>query len=154
MAQFNYTPDTNDQFNGSEALPAGEYKVQIIDTDLVDSKSGDAEMIKIVYEVIADPQFEGRKVFDNIIIKHTSSVDAVRIGKQKLNTVCALTGVKSLKDTAQLHGKTLSLLVGVREYNGAMQNSVKKYLPLNGLDDDYDTDEPVEIGNKKPKFVK
>jgi hypothetical protein len=159
MAQFNYIPDANDQFTGAgEALPAGLYKVQIVDTDLVDSKSGDAEMIKVVYEVVADPQFEGRKIFDNIIIKHRASVDAVRIGKQKLNTICVLTGTKSLKDTAQLHGKNLSLLVTTREYNGALQNSIKKYLSFHegdegGEDDEEQAPSPAPA-KKKPSFVK
>jgi len=152
MSQFNYVPDTNDLYTGSsEALPAGEYRVQITDTDIVDSKSGDAEMIKIIYEVVADPKFDGRKIFDNLIIKHTSSVDAVRIGKQKINTICAMTGVKGMKDTAQLHGKTLSLLLGVKEYNGAMQNTIKKYLPFNS---DNDSEAAEDTGVKKPKFVK
>lgn len=153
MAQFNYIPDANDQYTGVECLPAGEYKVQIIDTDIVDSKGGNAEMVKIVFEVVADAQFDGRKIFDNLIIKHETSDSAVRIGKQKLNTICALTSVKQLKDTAQLHGKTLSLLLGVKEYNGQTQNTIKKYLPFNGADNDVE-DEAEDFTTKKPKFIK
>ena len=67
MAQFNYVPDTNDQYQGFEPLPAGEYKVQITDSDIVTPKSGNGSMIKFSYEVVADPQFDGRKIFDNII---------------------------------------------------------------------------------------
>lgn len=152
MAQMNYIPDTNDTYTGFDALPAGEYKVQITDSDIAPSKSGDAEMLKLTYEVIADPQFDGRKIFDNLIMDHRNSVDAVRIGKQKLNTICALTGVKSLKDSAQLHGKTLSLLIGIRDYNGEKQNQIKKYLPFSGNNSDQeDVDAPV---TNKPKFVK
>ena len=130
MANLNYIPDTNDQYAGYDVLPVGEYQVQIVDSDVVTPKSGDGEMLKFTYEVIANPQFNGRKLFDNIIIVHSSS-DAVRIGKQKLNTICVLTGIKSLKDTAQFHGKTLTLLIGVKEYNGEKQNTIKKYLPYN-----------------------
>jgi hypothetical protein len=155
MAQFTYVPDSTDTFSGSECLPAGEYKVQIIETDLVPSKSGEAEMVKVVYEVVADPQFDGRKIFDNIIVAHRTSADAVRIGKQKLNTICVHTGIKSLKDTNQLCGKTLTLLLGVREYNGSNQNTIKKYLPFNSVSSvpearQDDSQEPV----KKSKFLK
>lgn len=151
MAQLNYVPDATDQYQGFEPLPAGEYKVQITDSDIVTPKSGNGSMIKFTYEVIADPQFDGRKIFDNIIIEH-SSVDAERIGKQKLNTICVLTGVKSLKDTAQLHGKTLTLLISVKDYNGDKQNIIKKYLPFNGNNAaTEDDDAPV---TSKPKFVK
>jgi hypothetical protein len=152
MAQLNYVPDTTDQYQGFEPLPAGEYKVQITDSDIAPSKSGDAEMLKLTYEVIADPQFDGRKIFDNLIMDHRTSTDAVRIGKQKLNTICALTGVKSLKDSAQLHTKTLTLLVGIREYNGEKQNTIKKYLPFNDREDDTDEEQPRT--GKKPSFVK
>ena len=149
MAQLNYIPDSNDQYQGFECLPSGEYKVQIIDSDVVVPKSGKGHMLKLSYEVIGDAQFDGRKIFDNIIIEH-ESVDAERIGKQKLNTICALTGVKSLKDSAQLHGKTLSILLTVKEYNGEKQNNIKKYLPLNG-----NTSQLVDSDSEQPRsFIK
>lgn len=152
MAQLNYVPNTNDQYQGFEPLPAGEYKVQITDSDIVTPKSGNGSMIKFAYEVVADPQFDGRKIFDNIIIEH-SSVDAERIGKQKLNTICALTNVKALKDTAQLHGKTMSILISVKENNGEKQNVIKKYLPFNPDREENENDQAPASG-KKPSFVK
>lgn len=152
MAQLNYVPDTTDKYQGFEPLPAGEYKVQIVDSDIVTPKSGNGSMIKFQYEVIADPQFDGRKIFDNIIIEH-SSVDAERIGKQKLNTICALTGVKQIKDTAQLHGKTMSVLLSVKDNQGEKQNVIKKYLPFNS-DRDEEHEEQKASGNKKHSFVK
>lgn len=151
MAQLNYTPDSNDTYTGFDALPAGEYRVQITDSDIAQSKSGDADMLKLTYEVVGDPQFDGRKIFDNLILEHRTSADAVRIGKQKLNTICVLTGVKSLKDSAQLHGKTLSLLISVKDYNGEKQNVIKKYLPFNS---ESESDEQPEESQKKPSFVK
>lgn len=153
MAQLKYVPDINDQYQGFEPLPADEYKVQITDSDIVTPKSGNGSMIKFTYEVIADPQFDGRKIFDNIIIEH-SSVEAERIGKQKLNTICALTGIKSLKDTAQLHGKAMSLLISVKDNQGEKQNVIKKYLPFHS-DREEDTDEKQpKASGKKPSFVK
>src|SRR5690606_33092769 len=97
---------------------------------IVTPKSGTGSMIKLTYEIVGDPSHDGRKIYDNIILDHTS-VDAVRIGKQKLNTICALCGIKQIKDTVQLHGKTLSLLLSVKENNGKKQNNIKKYLPFN-----------------------
>ena len=152
MAQLNYVPDATDQYQGYEPLPAGEYKVQITDSDIVTPKSGNGSMIKFTYEVIADPQFDGRKIFDNIIFEHPN-VEAERIGKQKLNTICALTGVKALKDTAQLHGKAMALLVSVKDNQGEKQNVIKKYLSFNDRDEDTDEDQPKASG-KKPSFVK
>lgn len=153
MAQLNYVPDATDQYQGFEPLPAGEYKVQITDSDIVTPKSGNGSMIKFTYEVIADPQFDGRKIFDNIIIEH-SSVEAERIGKQKLNTICALTGIKALKDTAQLHGKAMSLLISVKDNQGEKQNVIKKYLPFNDRDENEQNQEQPISSGKKPSFVK
>lgn len=153
MAQLNYVPDATDQYQGFEPLPAGEYKVQITDSDIVTPKSGNGSMIKFAYEVIADPQFDGRKIFDNIIIEH-SSVEAERIGKQKLNTICALTGIKALKDTAQLHGKAMALLISVKDNQGEKQNVIKKYLPFNDRDENEQNQEQPISSGKKPSFVK
>ena len=154
MAQLNYVPDATDQYQGFEPLPAGEYKVQITDSDIVTPKSGNGSMIKFTYEVIANPQFDGRKIFDNIIIEHYSSVEAERIGKQKLNTICALTGVKSLKDTAQLHGKAMALLISVKDNQGEKQNVIKKYLPFNDREQEDVNEEQPKAAGKKPSFVK
>ena len=153
MAQLNYIPDSNDTYQGFECLPAGEYKVQIVDTYIKIPKSGDGEMLTLSYEVVGDPQFDGRKVYDNIMLKH-SNADAERIGKQKLNTICVLTGVKSLKDSAQLHGKTLSLLVTVKEYNGENQNQIKKYLPFSSAPTAQHEESEEQIPGSKPRFVK
>ena len=153
MAQLDYVPDSNDQFQGFECLPAGEYKVQIVDTYIKIPKSGEGEMLTLSYEVVGDPQFDGRKVYDNIMLKH-SNADAERIGKQKLNTICVLTGVKRLKDSPQLHGKTLSLLVTVKEYNGEKQNQIKKYLPFSSAPTAQHEESEEQIPGSKPRFVK
>lgn len=152
MAQYQYTPDTNDQYEGFSALPACEYKVQVSDTDIVSPKSGDGQMLKIVFEVVADAKFDGRKIFDNIMLEH-SNADAVRIGKQKLNTICALTATRSMKDTAQLHGKTLSLLIGIKkDNNGNDSNIIKKYLPFDSDGQEQEEESPAQ--SKKPSFIK
>lgn len=153
MAQFNYVPDYNDQYQGFEPLPAGEYKFQIVESDVVVPKSGNGEMVVLTYEVIADPQFDGRKVKDFLCYIHPNP-DTQRTACQKLNTIFFLTGVKGTKDTAQLHGKTMSLLISVKESNGEKQNVIKKYLPFHSdREDDTDEDQPRSTG-KKPSFVK
>lgn len=153
MAQIpgGFTPDFNDQYQGFEVLPAGEYKAQIIDTDVVETRAGDGQYIKIVYEVIGDARYNGRKLFDNINIVNPS-VDAVRIGKQKLNTICALVGLKTIKDTAQLHGKALSLLVtvGKNKMTGDDTNVIKKYMDIGGGQAEPD----VPQSGKKSSFIK
>jgi hypothetical protein len=159
MAQFNYTADYNDQYSGFEALPAGIYRVQIIDSDIQVPSSGDGEMLMLEYEIVASPQFDGRRIKE--WLKFRGSGD-VKWAIQKINTIFFLTGLKNTKDTAQLHGKSLSLLLGVKpsgnDKNGIFRESsnfVKKYLPFNSDGDSENNQaEQEETGTKKPKFVK
>jgi hypothetical protein len=153
--QLNYTPDPNDQYVGFQPVPAGEYRVQITDTAIKDTKSGLGKVLNLTYEIVGDPDLSGRKVFDTINLDNPS-VDAVRIGKQKLNTICVLTGVKKLRDTAELHGKVLTIQVSVGEYNGKPNNRVDKYIAKESdgtFGDDEETPPPAGE-KKKPSFVK
>ena len=154
MAQLNYTPDANDQYVGFEPVPAGEYRVQIVDTAIKPTKLNNGTVLSLTYEIVGDPQYSGRKVFDTINLEN-QSVDAVRIGKQKLNTICVLTGIKKIRDTAELHGKVMTIQVSVGEYLGKSNNRVDKYVP--GDSDPSDPDDelsPAPDQKKKPSFVK
>jgi len=155
MAQLNYTPDENDQYKGFEPVPAGEYRIQITDTAIKETKSGNGTILNLTYEIVGDPTYSGRKVFDTINLDNPS-VDAVRIGKQKLNTICVLTGVKKIRDTAELHGKVMTISVSVGEYNGKPNNRVDKYIAQEGQADSEQEDGPAPAPavKKKPSFVK
>jgi len=148
MAQLNYTPDENDQYSGFEPVPAGEYRVQIVDTAIKDTKSGNGSYLNLTYEIIGDQQYSGRKVFDVINLENPS-IDAVRIGKQKLNTICVLTGVKKIRDTAELHGKVLTIAVSINEYNGKTNNKIDRYVASAFRDET-----GGQIPKAKPSFIK
>lgn len=154
MAQLNYIPDPNDLYDGDafDAVPTGEYKVQIIDTKVAPPKSGDGMMLSITYEIVGDQEYEGKRIFDNMMLEH-SNPDSRRLGRQRFNSVCFYTKVNNPKDSVQLHGKTLSLYVIVEEWNGKPKNVVKKYLPFNSNSaKEENEDSPATSG--KPKFVK
>jgi len=155
MAQFNFVADYNDQYKGYEPLPAGLYKFQITDSDVTVPSTGNGEMLVLTFEVIGDPQFDGRKVIDRLCYIHPKQ-DTERQAKQKINTIFFLTGIKGTKDTAQLHGKTLSLLIGVKDDEKyGPQNYIKKYLPFNDREDNAnDMDDNPKTAGKKPSFVK
>jgi len=152
MAELNYNADFGDQYSGGfEPLPSGEYSVVITDTDVVVPKSGNGLMVKLVYEVIGDREYEGKKIFDNVVIQH-SSHDAEKIGKQRLNTIAAICDVKKIRDTAELHGKVIVIVLGVKnskEYGD--QNFIKKYLPRAS---DQEEKLPESGAVKTPSFIK
>jgi hypothetical protein len=157
MATLNHIVDETDQFEGFEPLPAGEYKVIIKDSDIMETANGAGTMVKLVYEVVGDPQYDGRTVFDYIIIRHDTSAKAVEIGNKKLNTIGALTGIKHIKDSAQLHGKTMSVLLTIQESDRGKTNSVKKYLPFRGGDQEAPAPQApaaARTSGKKASFIK
>jgi len=127
MKKINYTANENDLYeNFNYVLPEGEYEVKIIDTDIYENKNKNGDILKIVYQILIKP-FTGRKIFDFIVISHPNEM-AVRIGRQKLNTLCKLASIGQLKETPQLHGTIIKLFLGIKELNGEKQNFIKKYL--------------------------
>lgn len=133
MSQMNYTPDANDLYVGFEPVPADTYRVQIVDSAIKETKSGNGKILTLTDEIVGHPTLSGRKIFDVINIENPS-VDAVRIGRQKLNTICVLAGIKKLRDTAELHGKVITVVVSVGEYNGKPNNRIDKYV-VDGSED-------------------
>ena len=159
MAQLNHVVDEGNQFEGFEPLPAGEYKVIIEDSDVVETANGAGTMVKLVYEVVGDPQYEGRKVFDHIMIRHDTSTKAVEIGIKKLNSIGALCGFagKPIKDTAQLHGKTMAIMLTIQDGERGKMNTVKKYLPFSGSGQEapaLNVPAPAGTSGKKASFIK
>jgi len=158
MAEFNFVADYNDQFKGFECLPAGEYKVQIVNTDVLVPDSGDGKMLMLEYEVVGDPQYDGRKFKE--WLKYMGSGN-VSIGVQKINTIFFLTGLKNTKDSVQLQGKTLSVLLSVKpagnDKNGVWrdaQNEIKKHLPFNSAKSTQQEENEEQVSGSKPRFVK
>jgi hypothetical protein len=152
MAELKYQADFNDQFSGSfEALPSGEYMVAIVDSDVVVPKSGNGLMVKFTYEVVGDQEFNGRKIFDNVVIQHANDT-AEKIGKQRLNTIAAICNLKNIRDTAELHGKVMVIVLGTKDSKDyGMQNFIKKYLPRGGGEPIQENETPQL---KNPSFIK
>ena len=59
--------------NEFEALPASTYEAKIIECEYTPSKSSGKPMLKITWEVV-DGEFQGRKLFDNVLIETTWKV--------------------------------------------------------------------------------
>jgi hypothetical protein len=90
-------------------------------------KSGNGEGLKLTFEVI-DGQHKGRKVYENLNIRHTSE-DTQRIAQSQLSALCHAVNVIKLMDTAALHFKPVRINVTVREAVGQYKasNNIKGY---------------------------
>jgi hypothetical protein len=95
-------------------------------------KSGNGEGLKLTFEII-DGQFKGRKVYENLNIRH-SNEDTQRIAQSQLSALCHAVNVIKLMDTAALHFKPVRINVTVREAQGIYKasNNIKGYEAAGG----------------------
>jgi hypothetical protein len=153
MAEINFNVNPNDLFKGGfEPVPADRYTVVVIDSDVVVPNSGNGRMAKLVYEIIGNKDYEGRKIYDNIVFEHPVKSTEV-MGVQRLNSVGTCCGLPhKIRDTAELHGKAMDVSVGVKNSKDyGDQNFIKKYLPRASAQEE----KPQDAGAvKTPSFIK
>ena len=106
MAEFNQTfnpaeiPEDDRNF---EPIPAGTYKLQVIESKIEPTSTGSGEMMTLTLEVV-EGQYEKRRIWDRLNIVNQNP-DAQRIAQRSLADLCLAIGVTQLKDTEQLHFK-------------------------------------------------
>ena len=127
MAQFNFDASTVAPQASTGPLPAGTYLAHITESDVQPLKSGNGEGLKLTFEII-DGQFKGRRVWENLNIRH-SNEDTQRIAQSQLSALCHAVNVIKLLDTAALHFKPVRINVTVREAQGIYKanNNIKGY---------------------------
>ena len=132
MAQFNFDASQVVPQQSTGPLPAGVYLAHIVESDVQPLQSGNGEGLKLTFEVI-DGQFKGRKVYENLNIRHTSE-DTQRIAQSQLSALCHAVNVIKLMDTAALHFKPVRINVTVREAVGQYKasNNIKGYEAAGG----------------------
>ena len=132
MAQFNFDASQVVPQQSTGPLPAGTYLAHITESDVQPLKSGNGEGLKLTFEII-DGQFKGRKVYENLNIRHTSE-DTQRIAQSQLSALCHAVNVIKLMDTAALHFKPVRINVTVREAVGQYKasNNIKGYEAAGG----------------------
>lgn len=105
MAEFPEDFNANDipeDDRSFEPLPAGDYLMQVIESDIKPTKTG-GEQLVLTLEVIDGP-FSNRRVWDRLNIKNQNA-DAQRIAQRALADLCLAVGVTSLRQTETLHFK-------------------------------------------------
>jgi len=132
MAQFNFDASQIAPQASTGPLPAGVYLAHIVESDVQPLKSGNGEGLKLTFEII-DGQLKGRKVWENLNIRH-SSEDTQRIAQSQLSALCHAVNVIKLMDTAALHFKPVRINVTVREAVGQYKasNNIKGYEAVGG----------------------
>lgn len=112
-------------------VPPGEYKVQIISSEMVETSAKTGHMLKLELEIIEGDQ-AGRKLYDRLNLDNPNS-QAVEIAQRTLSAICHAVGKLSVSDSEELHMLPMIAVVKVdppRNANGkeyGPSNSVKTY---------------------------
>lgn len=135
MAQLGYTINQNDLPEAEDrdfsALPAGEYSVRIADAEIMATKAGTGQYIKMRLDVTG-PSHQGRVVFTNINIQNPSQ-KAEEIGRQQLGSIMRAINLPALQDTDQLVGGELIVKLSVTKSEQYGEgNDVKAYKSIDG----------------------
>ena len=82
-------------------LPPGDYVVQIVESDIVPTKAGNGQMLKLTLDII-DGEHAGRKLWDNLNLVNANPT-AVEIAQRTLNQITHATGKLGASDSEALH---------------------------------------------------
>jgi len=109
------------------ALPAGEYQAIIVESEEKSTKAGNGKYLELRLN-IQGPTHQGRILFDRLNLVNQNET-AQQIARATLSSICRAVNVLTPKDSSELHGKPLTIVVKTREYNGEIQNEIKGYKP-------------------------
>ena len=132
MATFNFDATTVAPTASFAPIPAGMYLAHITESDLVSTKDGSGNMLKLTFEIL-DGQFKGRKIWNNLNVQNQNQ-DTMKWALADLSAICHATGNIKLQDSAALHFKPLKIKVNISEAKGGYdaRNNIKGYESANG----------------------
>lgn len=134
MAQLTAFDPNQVQDEQREILPPGQYVAQIIESDLVATKSGSGQMLKLTFEIVDGPCAK-RRLWENLNIQNANA-QAQEIAQKSLKRICTAVGHQGvLTDSEQLHFKPMRIRVSVEADKSGQygdQNRLKAYEPLSG----------------------
>ena len=119
--------------DGFKILPPGVYTVIIVESEVTDTKSTGGKLLNLTYQVVDGPS-TGDSLTDRINIVNNSEI-AQKIGLSQLKNVCEAIGHGGqLKDSTQLHGRPLSVKIGIESFTNKdgkelQSNRIEKRMP-------------------------
>jgi len=115
-------------------LPSGWYAMQIVNSEMRATKDKDGHYLWIEYEMMEalHPDYKGRKAWQQLNLDNPNT-ETVRISNSQLSSICRSVGVMQVQDSNQLHGKPLSIKLGVEPATEKYKakNVVNAYAPIN-----------------------
>lgn len=118
---------------GFDPIAKGEYDLQVHSAELVTTNNKKGKMVKVRLDLVQNGQkYGGRVIFDQMVVAHSESDDAQRIGRSRFAQLCKSAGFeKRPTSTSELVGHVVRGYVDVETstYKGEERtnNVVKNY---------------------------
>jgi hypothetical protein len=119
------------EFNG-DPLPAGNYQVQITDSEIASTKAGNGTLLKLTLDVV-EGAFINRKLWVQLCIQHTNET-AQAIAQRALADIFLATNTPPSRESSDLHYKPFMVKVVIKkdEVYGD-KNEVKTYKAISSV---------------------
>ena len=118
--------------SGFEPIPAGQYLVKIIESEIKATKAGTGEYLKLMFEV-CDGNYKGRKVTEILNLRNPSA-KAVEIAQGTFAAIRLATGVHEPRVPEELHDIPMIAKITQKDdtnQNGEpiVRNQIKNFKP-------------------------
>ncbi|MEK9754407.1 MAG: DUF669 domain-containing protein, partial [Rhodospirillaceae bacterium] len=112
-----------------ELLEPADYPVMIVASAMKPTKSNTGQYLEIEMDVIDGPR-KGAKLWDRLNLVNPNA-KAQEIAERTLSAICHATGVMSVSDSEQLHGRAMLATVKVKPAEGEYgpKNEIGTYKP-------------------------
>lgn len=137
MAEMNFNLDEVplDDRSPMDPVPPGKYELQVVESEIVRTKSGSGIMLNLTHEIVSGP-FANRKIWTRHNYQNANP-EAQRIGQREIANLCMAVGHTGvLSDSTELHGIPYMASVGIeKDKNGqyADKNKISRFLPRDGM---------------------
>ena len=130
MATLNFNAADVDTSNTFEPIPAGEYEMMVVESEMKTTKRGDGQYLELVIQLL-DEEYAGRRIWERLNLVNPNE-KAVAIAQRQLAELCAAIGVLSLEDSIELHDIPFRAKVKVEPARGDFgpSNSIAKYIAV------------------------
>lgn len=123
MASLGHTFDasTVDPTTPFEVLPPGQYRVQIVNSEMRVTKDGLGQYLYLELDVL-EGTYAGRKLYDRLNLVNANP-EAVEIAQRNLSALCRAAGKMQVSNSEQLHLIPIRVDVKVRPPKGQYSES-------------------------------
>ena len=158
MAQLGGTFDASqvDPNQPHETLPPGEYRVQIISSEMRVTKAGTGQYLFMELEIL-DGVMAGKKLFDRLNLVNPNR-QAEEIAQRTLSAICHAVGRMQVTDSEELHFKPLVVKVVVDKEGYNQTKGYKAVAPSQGFQPQParytpQVPQPVQMPQPQPQSV-